>query len=314
MRTSQVVGPRRSEVAEVADPVAGTGEIVIEVLACGVCSSDRGPWRNGGTPQTPIRLGHEMVGRVVHGDGRWAVGDVVTGLGGLGFSTLARMRSDEAVAVPAHLPPHLAVGEPIADLIEALERCELQAGDRVAVVGLGFMGLGLVQLVRAAGAGLLVGVDVDPAARQHGLDNGCDEVFDPRQLPQGYASDVKEFLADERRFDLVLEVTGVDAGLEVSGRLVKPYGTMCVVGYHHSGTAMMDMTLWYKAVTVVNGFGPDRARKVRAMQRGIDMVAAGEFDYARLVTHTFTGLESLDEAYELMDSHGPDFVKSVLLP
>ncbi len=314
MRTSQVVGPRRSEVVEIADPVPEAGEILVEVIACGVCSSDRGPWRDGGSPDAPIRLGHEMVGRVVRGDDRWSAGDVVTGLAGLGFSTLALMRSDEAVAVPASLPVHLALGEPLADLIEALERCGMRAGDRVAVVGLGFMGLGLVQLVRALEPGLLVGVDVDPAARQHGLDNGCDEAFDPRELPAGYASEVKEFLPDERRFDLVLEVTGVDAGLEVSGRLVKPYGTMCVVGYHHSGTAMMDMTLWYKAVTVVNGFGPDRARKVRAMQRGIDLAASGEFDYARLITHTFTGLESLDEAYELMDSHGPDFVKSVLLP
>jgi threonine dehydrogenase-like Zn-dependent dehydrogenase len=314
MRTSQVIGPRRSAVVELPDPEAGDGEILIEVLACGVCSSDRTPWRELGSPEAPIRLGHETAGRVIRGDDRWNEGDLVTGLAGLGFSTMVAMRSDEAVAVPEGIPPHLALGEPLADLIEALERCGLRAGDRVAVVGLGFMGLGLVQLVRRAHPGTVVGVDVDPAARQHGLDNGCDEVHHPDELPDGYASAVKEPLADEQRFDLVLEVTGVDAGLEVSGRLVKPYGTMCIVGYHHAGTAKLDMTLWYKAVTVVNGFGPDRARKVRAMQVGMDLLAAGEFDYERLITHTFTGLESLDQAYELMDSHGPDFVKSVLLP
>lgn len=314
MRTSQVIGPRHSAVIELPDPEPAAGEILVEVLACGVCSSDRTPWRELGSPEAPIRLGHETAGRVIRGDHRWAEGDLVTGLAGLGFSTIVAMRSDEAVAVPTGVPPHLALGEPLADLIEALERCSVRAGDRVAIVGLGFMGLGLVQLVRRQLPGIVVGVDVDPAARQHGLDNGCDEVYHPNDLPEAYASAVKEFLPGERRFDLVLEVTGVDAGLEVSGRLVKPYGTLCVVGYHHSGTAKMDMTLWYKAVTVVNGFGPDRVRKVRAMQSGMELVAAGEFDYARLITHTFTGLESLDEAYELMDSHGPDFVKSVLLP
>jgi threonine dehydrogenase-like Zn-dependent dehydrogenase len=312
VKTSQVVAPRRSEIVEIPDPVAGPGELLVEVVACGVCTSDRIPWRELGTPDSPIRLGHEMVARVISGAG-FAPGTLVTGLGGLGFSELAVMRTDEATAVPAGLAPQHALGEPLADLVEALERCSVGPTSRVAVVGLGFMGLGLVQLVRALSPALLVGIDVDAAARAHGIDNGCDEVHHPEELPDGYASDVKEFLPDERRFDLVLEVTGVDAGLEVSGRLAKPYGTVCVVGYHHSGTARMDMTLWYKGATIVNGFGPDRARKVRAMQRGLDLVASGTFDYRRLVTHTFEGLESLDTAYELMESHGPDFVKSVIL-
>ena len=44
MKISQVVGPRTSEIIEAADPVPGAAQILVEVVACGVCTSDIGPW------------------------------------------------------------------------------------------------------------------------------------------------------------------------------------------------------------------------------------------------------------------------------
>jgi threonine dehydrogenase-like Zn-dependent dehydrogenase len=62
----------------------------------------------------------------------------------------------------------------------------------------------------------------------------------------------------------VLEATGVTPGLRTASALVRPFGTLCVVGYHHTGDAMMDMDLWYRTATIVNGFCPDRTRLMRA--------------------------------------------------
>lgn len=312
MRISQVIGPRRSEVVEVPDLVPGPGQVLIDVLACGVCASDRTPWREHGRPEAPIRLGHEMVGRVVRsGDaaGRWRAGDLVTGLGSKGFAEQALLDAGELVAVPPGVAPEHALGEPLADLIEALERCPLRPGDRVAVVGLGFMGLGLVQLVRDRLPGLLVGVDPKPGARGHAIDNGADAAWHPDDIPQRYRTEGEA--GTEQRMDLVLEATGVDAGLAVAGSMVRPYGTLCVIGYHHAGTAPMDMGLWYKGATIVNGFGPDRVRKVRAMTEGMVLISSDRFRYGPLITDRFT-LDQVDLAYELMDQHGPAFIKSVI--
>jgi len=314
MRISQVIGPRRSDIVEVPDLVPGPSEVLIDVLACGVCASDRTPWREHGRPEEPVRLGHEMVGRVVRtGDEsiRWRPGDMVTGLGGRGFAEQALLEASEIVAVPAGIPPEHALGEPLADLIEALARCPLRPGDRVAVVGLGFMGLGLVQLVRNRYPGLLVGVDPKQGARTHALENGADQAWHPDEIPEPLWAD--RDTGPDQRMDLVLEATGVDAGLAVAGSMVRPYGTLCVIGYHHAGTALMDMGLWYKGATIVNGFGPDRARKVRAMSDGMDLIRDGRFRYPPLITNRFA-LEQVDLAYELMDDHGPGFVKSVIVP
>jgi L-iditol 2-dehydrogenase len=323
MRISQLAGPRRSEIIEIADPVPGEHQVLVEVVASGVCTSDLTPWRTGGRrhpDDQPVRLGHEMVGRVLAA-GRlaqgWSPGDLVTGLGGQGFATHAVMEAANILPVPVGIDPALALGEPVADLEEALSRTQMSAGQRVAVVGLGFMGLGLVQLVKDRAPGLLIGVDPLPAARQRALELGADLVFAPDEVPAefGGSSSVSSSVerAADARADIVLEATGVTPGLATAGALVRPFGTLCVVGYHHAGDAKMDMNLWYKAVTIVNGFCPEKPRLMRAMRDALDLIARHRFSYAPLVTHRFA-LDEVDQAYELMDARAEGFVKAVLLP
>ncbi|WP_212913424.1 zinc-binding dehydrogenase [Streptomyces sp. TS71-3] len=314
MKISQVVGPRTSEVVEAPDPVPGDDQVLVEVVASGVCTSDLGPWLGHDPANAPVRLGHEMVGRVVAAGrdaDRWRPGDLVTGLGGEGFATLAVMDGHAILPVPDGIEPAHAIGEPVADLEEALSRTGVAAGDRVAVVGLGFMGLGLVQLARRHAPGLLVGVDPDPARRARALRLGADLAFAPGELPEEFRTGTDR--RTEARLDVVLEATGVTAGLRTAGSLVRPFGRLCVVGYHHTGDAMMDMDLWYKAVTIVNGFCPDRTRLMAAMREVLDLVAQRRFSYAPLVTHRFA-LDQVDEAFAAMHAGAADFVKAVVLP
>lgn len=112
--------------------------------------------------------------------------------------------------------------------------------------------------------------------------------------------------------DVVLEATGVTPGLDTMSAMVRPYGTVCVIGYHHAGTALMDMNLWYKGATVVNGFSPQRAPTMLAMERVLGLIRSQQFAYAPLITNRF-GLEGVDEAHELMEAPGPDFVKSAIV-
>jgi L-iditol 2-dehydrogenase len=318
MRISQVTGPRRSEVVDEADPVAGPGQVVVEVVASGVCTSDITPWTTGPSNEgpssgRPIRLGHEVVGRIV-GIGeraeRWSLGDLVTGLGGNGFATHAVLDAAAILPVPAGLDPALALGEPIAVLEEALGRAGVAEGARVAVVGLGFMGLGLLQLAKTRLPGLVVGVDPSPAARERGLRLGADLVYAPDDLPAELTTSTDP--QHESRFDVVLEATGVTPGLTTAGSLVRPFGTLCVVGYHHAGTAKMDMELWYKGVTIVNGFCPERPRTIAAMERALHLLGQKRVSLAPLVTHRFT-LDEVDAAFEAMTSRDPGFVKGVVV-
>jgi L-iditol 2-dehydrogenase len=313
MKFSQLVGPRTSEVATADDPVRTHDQVLVEVLACGVCTSDIGPWLTHDPAGAPVRLGHEIVGRVVavgRDATRWQPGDVVTGLGGNGFATLAVMDAGAILPVPPGIEPAHAIGEPVADLEEALSRTGIRPGARVAVVGLGFMGLGLVQLAKRHAPGLLIGVDPDPARRHRALGLGADLVFAPDELPEEYRMQTSR--ATDARPEIVLEVTGTTGGLKTAGSMVRQFGTLCVVGYHHTGDAMLDMDLWYKAVTVVNGFCPDRTRLIAAMRDALCLIGERRFSYAPLITHRF-GLDDIDEAFGAMEDAAPDFVKGVVL-
>jgi threonine dehydrogenase-like Zn-dependent dehydrogenase len=172
------------------------------------------------------------------------------------------------------------------------------------------MGLGLVQLARRHAPGLLIGVDPDPARRERALALGADLVFAPGELPEDYRDGTGR--ATDARPEIVLEVTGATAGLRTAGSMVRPFGTLCVVGYHHTGDAIMDMDLWYKAVTIVNGFCPDRTRVVAAMRDALALIADRRFSYEPLITHRF-GLDEVDVAFTAMEEAGPDFVKGVVL-
>lgn len=314
MKISRLIGPGTSEILDVADPAPGAAQVLVEVLACGVCTSDLGAWLNHDPAEPPVRLGHEIAGRVVEAGPdatRWKVGDLVTGLGGDGFATHAVMDTNAILPIPDGIEPAHALGEPVACLEEALSRTGIEPGHRVAVAGLGFMGLGLVQLAARHAPAVLVGIDPDPTRRRRALAMGADLAFHPDEIPERYRTGTAP--GTESRFDVVLEATGATPGLKTAGSLVRPFGTLCVVGYHHTGDAMMDMDLWYKAATIVNGFCPDRRRTLTAMNEALSLIAARRFSYAPLITHRFP-LSEADAAFQTLRTAAPDFVKAVLVP
>ena len=82
MRAGVFRGKGRIEVEDVPDPVAGAGDVVLDVHGCGVCGSDVGQFRAGSARDGQV-MGHEFAGRVVEVGARVegiAEGDLLTGL------------------------------------------------------------------------------------------------------------------------------------------------------------------------------------------------------------------------------------------
>src|SRR5919108_1732583 len=64
MRALRVIGPGRAAVVDVAEPVPAADEVLLRVLAAGVCRTDLALVR-AGAPERPVTLGHEIVGQVI---------------------------------------------------------------------------------------------------------------------------------------------------------------------------------------------------------------------------------------------------------
>jgi threonine dehydrogenase-like Zn-dependent dehydrogenase len=306
IRRYQLVGPGRGRVVEVDAPELGPGEALVRVDAAGVCASDLPVWSRR-QARYPVALGHEPVGEVVAtGSGvDLAVGTTVTGRVMKSFADHAVADAGDLVTVPSGVPVDVALGEPLGCVAEAWRRTTVALGDRVAIVGLGFMGMCMLQMLARSAQASLVAFELRSDARADAADLGADAALHPD------AVDDDPTLRDA--FDVVVEATGVQAGLDLATRLVRPHGTLSVLGYHQ-GPRTVDMASWnVKALDVVNAHVRDRGLLRDATRRALAMVAAGRLDVPRLITHRFP-LTAVDEAFAVLRDRPDGFIKAIVVP
>jgi len=192
MRAFVVSGPGEAGVAEVPDPVAKAGEVVVEVERVGVCGTDVEfftgvmQYLHDGHARYPMRLGHEWMGRVCDVGqgvdagwlGRRVTADTMLGCGSCqrcesGRQHVCDRRTEigirggrpgalaEWIAVPARalhaLPDPVdaslgALAEPGGNALRCVQAADLQIGERLLVFGPGTIGLLVAMLARARGA------------------------------------------------------------------------------------------------------------------------------------------------------------------
>ncbi len=157
MRAARLHGVRDLRVEELPDPVAGRGELLVRVEACGVCPTDVRKYLLGTTDGYPLNPGHEWVGPYRGASARasdgWELGAarVRRHVRGLRGARRAAGRAGRVVVRAAASPDDLALEraifvEPFADCLHAVRRpgAASAGGQRVVVVGGGQMGLQLV--------------------------------------------------------------------------------------------------------------------------------------------------------------------------
>jgi 2-desacetyl-2-hydroxyethyl bacteriochlorophyllide A dehydrogenase len=203
-------------VDDIAEPTPGSGEVIVEVLAAGICGSDlhcaaHGPEFNAATRgalgvelmdlSRPVVFGHEFVGRLVsYGPdtqrripvGRRVVSmpallreqTVFLGFGGpeVPGAYAERMALSEAllIEVPDDLPTEIAaLTEPLSVAYRTVEKAELDEHDVPLVLGCGPIGLAVIAVLRMRGARSIVAADFSPERRALAKRLGADVVVDP---------------------------------------------------------------------------------------------------------------------------------------
>jgi threonine dehydrogenase-like Zn-dependent dehydrogenase len=301
-RAARLVAPRSFDIVrETIDP-PGAGRVLVRILACGVCASELHTWQDG-VDVYPVRIGHEPVG-VVEGVGSSVgvePGQVVTG--GFGPSFADRVTVDPEVLV--RMPDGLGVeiGEPLGCVMEARRRTPLTTGDRVALVGAGYMGLLMLQVLMVTGAGETVIVDPRTDALDRGLEIGATEAWAPAELPASGVGDA---------FDVVIEASGTQEGLDLATRLVRQHGTLTILGYHQARRSV-DLQAWnWKAIDVINGHVRRRDLLNESIRRGLELIRLGRLAPGDLVTHRFP-LEDVGKAFEALERKPDGFVKAIVV-
>jgi threonine dehydrogenase-like Zn-dependent dehydrogenase len=278
MRAGVIAGPRTARVERVSTPAPAAGEVIVHLEGCGVCGSNLPIWEGRpwfDYPLAPGAPGHEAWGRLEDGTR-------VAFLGERGYAEWAVAAESSLVPLPPELDGLPFPGEALGCAVNVFRRSRIEPGQRVAIVGMGFLGRALALLC---------------------LDRGAEVVAVRRETP-----------TDGVECERVIETGGVQETLDVASRLVAERGLLVVAGFHQDGPRAVDVQSWnWRGIDVVNAHERDPRAYVDGMREAVRLAGDGVLDVEALVTSPYE-LSALAEAFEAARVRPPGFVKAWVRP
>jgi threonine dehydrogenase-like Zn-dependent dehydrogenase len=315
MRAAVLTGPGQIEIEKVELPEPGAKQVRLRLEGCGVCASNLTPWAGADWmrfPTDPGALGHEawgVVDAIGEGVEGLAVGDRVAALT---YNSYAEYDIAEAGSV-ARLPESLAgqpfPGEPLGCAMNIFRRSDIEAGQTVAIIGIGFLGAILTKLATNAGA-RVIAISRRPFSLDLARRMGAAEVVSMEDH-HAIIETVKE-LTGGTFCDRVIEAVGKQWPLDLAGELTRERGKLIVAGYHQDGPRQVNMWLWnWRGIDVINAHERDSGIYMKGIREAIDAIASGRLDPRPLYTHTYP-LERLDEALNATRDRPDGFLKALV--
>ncbi len=332
MHSLVLESPGNWSVVEVPEPEPAPGEVVVDVVRCGVCGTDIHAYA-GRQPffTYPRRLGHELCVRVVSSsdDSRLAPGTLCSVRPYLFCGQCPACRAGKTnccrqlrvlgvhmdgghvprMCLPAdYLHPgegltedQLALVEPLAIGAHAVERAGIGKGEPVVVIGMGPIGLSSALLAKAEGADLVV-VDRDESRLE----------FADKTMHLGTPVLAEGGLAEafNRRFGqlpgCIIDATGHPASMKGCFDLVEHGGRIVFVGLFTGDLQFDDPNFHRRELTLL----ASRAATASTFDRLIERMQAGQIDPMPMITHRVSFDELITRFTEVIKE--PGMIKTMI--
>lgn len=268
------------EVIDIDVTEPGPDEVQVKGAACGICAWDLSTYKRGTAGGYAAPAGHEGLGYVVK------IGANVRGfkegerIAGGGFAGVCNIKAGDVYKLPeSKLADQYWLVEPVSCVVTGLDHCNLKAGDRVAVIGCGFMGLMMLQGLGRSFAEQIIAIDINPARLQLAKQFGATSIIN--STDKDLEDRIKELKA--LKIDTVVDCTGVQAGLDLAAKIVRGGGRINLFGWNR-GQATFSGDAWHLGgFTVVNSAPDSQIRD--PFPPAIRLLARGIIDLKPLVTH-----------------------------
>jgi L-iditol 2-dehydrogenase len=325
---------------EMPVPRIGSGELLVKVLASGICGSDVMEWYR--IKKAPLVLGHEITGEIAEtGEGvkRYKTGDRVfvshhvpcntchyclsghhtvcetlhnTNYDPGGFAEyirVPRINVDRGVFI---LPDEVSFEEgvfiePLACVCRAQRMANLQPGQSVLILGSGISGLLHLLLAKALGSGEVIMTDINEYRMKMARQFGADEVIDAREdIP------ARLLRTHKRLADLVIVCTGALSAFSQALRSVDRGGTVLFFAPTEPGIELSVPLneFWRNGIKLMPSYGNSPSDAIEA----IELIRAGRVNVRKMITHrlslaeTGRGFQLVAEAAEsikvIIEPHG----------
>ncbi|MGR3176463.1 MAG: zinc-dependent alcohol dehydrogenase [Candidatus Anammoxibacter sp.] len=326
---AKLVQPKKFEFFELEIPQLKENEVLIEVLACGICSSEL-PVFDGsviGTPgvsfryeKFPADLGHEIVGNVVDKGSsveRFNIGDCVTGLtySGCGFSTYFVESEDVLIKVNKKNLENVtsALGEPLMATVNIIRQAEINCGDTVAVVGDGFMALLLIAGLGSYPLKELIVVG------HHSNRLALASKFGATKCINAKQEDAWEIIMQtslNQGVDISVEYAGNSDALRLAASICKPKQRAKLVmasAYSNDMPFTIGNYLQNRAPILVPAYPNHSSNKMLDLERGLWGLEKNIFPMTELITHRYN-LKNINNAFEMCIARKDRYIKGIIIP
>jgi L-iditol 2-dehydrogenase len=325
MLSATVTGKNVLSLDDVPVPTPGSGEVLLRVLACGICGSDLHILRNGWTQAAP---GHEIAGIVESVgpgvdaiqpgmrlcaecfqrcgqctsclDGAASVCEAFEYIGGA-LAEYAVVRVEMLHSVDEEMSDvETAMVEPLAVAVHALRRAEMDAGATVGIIGGGTIGLLCAATARAWGAQAVALVAKHPHQKTAAFDMGA-------MTGDGKPADVLRMVGSP--LDIAVDAAAQGTSFSTALAAVRPRGTVVIVGEPARPALAALAPLVHSEIQVVGSF----CYAPEDFTEAIRLIAQRQIDVARLVTHEFP-LSDVTEAFATASDKTTGAIKVLVRP
>ena len=315
MKKHIMTGPKTSEWIDVPMPeISGDKDVIVKLKYCGVCMSEHYRWTVG---EAGDSLGHEPLGTVCAVGSAVKsvkVGDRVSGLFS-GRSEYVLTSECNVFKIPEGLSDEDAILEPLSCLMSAVSKVKIpMIGEKVAVVGCGYMGCGAISLLKMRGA-YVVGVDIRPECLTDAKKYGADEVYTPDTLPDEYIDVPGKSLSFESEgngFNLVMEWAETSESLDLALRMTRMRGQLAIGAYHTGEPRHVDMQqMNVKAIDCLSTHPREADMNKTGCRRAAKMLDDGRWNFKNLPVKIYPYTQ-IDRAQEELTTKYGKYMKAIL--
>lgn len=340
MRVAMYYNNRDIRIEEMPKPKIGPGELLVRVEASGICGSDVMEWYR--IHKAPLVLGHEIAGVVVEvGEGvtNYKVGDRVSAshhvpcntchycLSGNhtacdtlrstnfepgGFAEFLRLPAINVDRGVYLLPDEVSFEEatfiePLACVLRAQRRAQVEPGKTVLILGSGIGGLIHIHLAGKLGATRVIATDVDEARLRAAVRFGADLALNATEDIPTRLREVNE----GRLADRIIVCTGAVTAIQQAMDSVERGGTVLFFAPTDKDVTIplsINNLFWRNDVTLTTSYAGDYADHITALQ----LIQNKRVAVHEMITHKL-GLAETGEGFKLV-AEAHDSIKVIIEP
>lgn len=339
MRVAMYYNNRDVRIEEMPIPKIRPGEILVKVLASGICGSDVMEWYR--IKKAPLVLGHEIAGEIVEvGEGvkQYKIGDRVfvshhipcntchyclngyhtvcdtlhtTNFDPGGFAEYLRaprLNVDRGTFI---LPQEVSFEkgtfvEPLGCVVRAQRMARLKPGDSVLILGSGISGLLHLLLAQALGAGRIMATDINEYRLNMAKEYGADAVICANEYNPNWLRAVN----DGRLADLVIICAGVLSAFNQALKSVDRGGTVLFFAPTDPGVELPVPVndFWRNGITLLPSYGASPLDCTQA----IELIRSGRVPVQKMITHRLS-LEETELGFRLVEE-AKESIKVIIEP